>query len=118
MRRVLVGLVLAAFFAAGTASAALPVWITRASYEGLVGARTACGVRVNTWQMATASHYPCGTRLTIWYHGHKARVTSEDSGPYVAGRRLDIWDQTARKLGFRNGQAFGVRTVTFVVGWH
>jgi len=118
VRRALLGLALAVFVAASPAAGALPVWVTHASYEGLVGHRTACGVRITTTRLATASHYPCGTRLTIWYHGHKARVTSEDSGPYVYGRRLDIWDATARKLGFRNGHAFGVRTVTFVYGWH
>lgn len=88
-----------------------------ASYEGYIGDWGACGIRVNTWQLATASHYPCGTRITIRYGRHVAYAVTEDHGPYVYGRSLDIWDATARRLGFRNGDAFGVRRVLMTLGW-
>lgn len=94
------------------ASAALPILITRASYEGLVGYRDACGGRVNTWQVATASRYACGTRIRIQYGRRWVIAVTRDHGPYVPGRSLDIWTATARRLGFASGAAFGVRTVT------
>ena len=95
--------------------AALPRWVTFASYEGLVGSRTACGGRVDASSVSTASLYPCGTRIRIWYGRRSVVAVTRDHGPFIPGRRLDVWDGTVRALGFRNGNAWGVRRVTFQV---
>ena len=43
---------------------------------------------------------PCGTMLTLRYHGHSVRVPVVDRGPYVAGREFDLTPATKARLGF------------------
>jgi hypothetical protein len=108
---------LAAYGLVSVASPA-PRWrATIASYEGLVGYRDACGGRVDTQTLGLASHYPCGTVIWVRYGKHVVRAVTKDHGPYGDPRRaLDIWDATARGLGFRSGHAFGLRHVSMAVG--
>lgn len=116
MRRALATLIAAlvgcSIASAGTARPRTVV----ASYEGLVGYRDACGGRVNTTTRGLASHYRCGTRITLRYGRHVVHAVTTDHGPYVYGRSLDLWTATVRGLGFRSGAAFGVRRVVMVVG--
>ncbi len=41
---------------------------------------------------------PCGTKLTIRYHGRQVRAKVIDRGPYVAGRELDLTEAVKSKL--------------------
>ncbi len=43
---------------------------------------------------------PCGTRVTLRYHGHTVTVPVVDRGPYVAGRDFDLTTATRDRLHF------------------
>ena len=42
---------------------------------------------------------PCGTKLTIRYHGRQVKAKVIDRGPYVAGREFDLTEAVKTKLG-------------------
>ncbi len=90
----------------------------QASYEGLDGARTACGVAVSPHVLGLASRYRCGTKITVRYGHHVVHAVTLDYGPATwTGRDLDLWDATVRGLGFSSGNAYGVRRVQMALGW-
>lgn len=61
----------------------------------------ACGGLLTSSTMGVANKtLPCGTRVTLRYHGRTVRVRVIDRGPYVAGREYDLTEATARALGF------------------
>jgi rare lipoprotein A len=71
------------------------------------GGSLACGGWLTSATMGVASRtLPCGTPVTLRYHGHTVRVLVVDRGPYVAGREYDLTEATKRALGFE-----GVGTV-------
>ena len=43
---------------------------------------------------------PCGTRVTMRYHGRSVTVPVIDRGPYSGTREFDLTAATKRKLGF------------------
>ena len=51
---------------------------------------------------------PCGTWLTVKYHGRSVRVQVIDRGPYVYGREYDLTQNNAETLGITS---VGVATV-------
>jgi rare lipoprotein A (peptidoglycan hydrolase) len=43
---------------------------------------------------------PCGSKVSLRYHGHTIAVRVIDRGPYVAGRDFDLTEATRARLGF------------------
>ncbi|MCW3040586.1 MAG: hypothetical protein JWM31_2491 [Solirubrobacterales bacterium] len=73
----------------------------RASWYGLYGSPLACGGSLGYNQLGVAHKtLPCGTKLTLRYHGRSVRVRVIDRGPYVGGRDFDLTGATKRALGF------------------
>ncbi len=65
------------------------------------GGSLACGGLLTSSTMGVANKtLPCGTRVTLRYHGRTVWVRVIDRGPYVAGREYDLTEATARALGF------------------
>jgi 3D (Asp-Asp-Asp) domain-containing protein len=74
-----------------------------ASYygPGLYGNGVACGGTLTTSTIGVAHKtLPCGTKLTIRYHGREATAKVIDRGPYIAGREFDLTEALRNKLGF------------------
>ena len=69
---------------------------------GLYGNPLGCGGTLTAGTVGVANkELPCGTKLTLRYHGHTVKATVVDRGPYVAGREFDLTSATAQRLGFR-----------------
>lgn len=88
-------------------------WVSAGSVTGLVprvaswyndGGSTACGFHAR-FGVANRT-LPCGTRVTIAYHGRSVVATVDDRGPYVGGRTYDLNQNIAGALGM-----YGVATV-------
>lgn len=92
--------------AAGTGEGAGRVVVFRhavASYygPGFYGGRTACGGTLEPGTLGVANKtLPCGTKVTLRYHGRQLTVPVIDRGPYVAGRDYDLTEATKSRLGF------------------
>ncbi len=92
--------------AAGSKAKAGKVSVFRpavASYygPGLYGGALACGGTLSPSTIGVAHKtMPCGTKLTIRYHGREVKAKVIDRGPYVAGREFDLTSATKSKLGF------------------
>ena len=43
---------------------------------------------------------PCGTKVTLRYHGRSVRVPVIDRGPYSGNREFDLTAATKARLGF------------------
>ncbi|MEI6663922.1 MAG: septal ring lytic transglycosylase RlpA family protein [Actinomycetes bacterium] len=72
-----------------------------ASWYGLYGEGLACGGVLHYNQMGVAHKtLPCGTRVTVSYHGRTVVVPVIDRGPYISGREFDLTGAVARKLHF------------------
>lgn len=72
-----------------------------ASWYALYGNRTACGQTLTRSTLGVANKsLPCGTKLTVRYHGRSVHVKVIDRGPFVAGREFDLTAATKRKLRF------------------
>jgi len=74
-----------------------------ASYygPGLYGNGVACGGTLMPGTFGVANKtLPCGTMVTIRYHGRTITVPVIDRGPYVAGRDFDLTEATRDELGF------------------
>jgi rare lipoprotein A (peptidoglycan hydrolase) len=68
---------------------------------GFYGRRTACGQTLTTTTLGVANKsLPCGTKVTLAYHGHYAIARVIDRGPYAAGYTFDLTSATAKALGF------------------
>lgn len=69
---------------------------------GLYGNPLGCGGTLTTGTIGVAHKtLPCGTKLTLRYHGRTVNATVVDRGPFVAGREFDLTAATAQRLGFR-----------------
>jgi rare lipoprotein A len=68
---------------------------------GFYGSRTACGGTMSPTRLGVANKsLPCGTRVSLRYHGRSVTVPVIDRGPYVGAREFDLTVATKRKLGF------------------
>ena len=69
------------------------------------GRRTACGgvIRPETIGVSHPT-LPCGARVFITYHGQTVLAQVVDRGPFVPGRKFDLTDALARRLGLRGVQ--------------
>lgn len=73
-----------------------------ASYygPGFFGNRTACGQTLTKKTVGVAhKKLPCGTRVVFAHEGRWVRAKVIDRGPYVAGRKWDLTQKLAKKLG-------------------
>jgi rare lipoprotein A len=74
-----------------------------ASYygPGLYGNGTACGKTLTPSTVGVANRtLPCGTRVTLRYHGRTVTVPVIDRGPFAGNREYDLTAATKAKLGF------------------
>ncbi len=91
--------------AAGSKAKAGKVTVFRAAEAswygpGLYGNGVACGGTLTPTTMGVANKtLPCGTKLTIRYHGRQVKAKVIDRGPYVAGREFDLTEAVKNKLG-------------------
>ena len=68
---------------------------------GLYGNPTACGGTLTPSTMGVANKsLPCGTKLTLRYHGESVKVEVIDRGPYAGDREFDLTAAVKQKLGF------------------
>jgi hypothetical protein len=68
---------------------------------GFYGGPLACGGTLSRRTLGVAHKtLPCGTKVTLRYHGRMVRVSVIDRGPYVAGREYDLTAATKERLGF------------------
>jgi rare lipoprotein A len=68
---------------------------------GLYGQHLACGGTLSAGTLGVAhKSLPCGTKVTLHYHGRTVRVPVVDRGPYVSGREFDLTAATKQRLGF------------------
>jgi rare lipoprotein A len=68
---------------------------------GLYGNGLACGGTLTPGTIGVAhKSLPCGTQLTLRYHGKSVEVQVIDRGPYVGGREFDLTAATKQRLGF------------------
>jgi len=83
-----------------------------------VGGPLACGGRLTNHMMGVAHKtLPCGTRLTMRYHGRKVHVVVRDRGPYVYGRDFDLMPAVYHRFGFRTANDWGHRRLRYTRGW-
>jgi len=74
--------------------------LAEASWYG-GGGSLACGGSLTSATLGVANKtLPCGTLVTLHYHGRTVRVPVVDRGPYVAGREFDLTEATKQALGF------------------
>ena len=67
---------------------------------GFEGAVTASGDIYNYGDYTAASlQYPMGTELLVSYGGYSTVVVVNDTGPYVAGREIDLSQAAAEEIG-------------------
>ena len=67
---------------------------------GFWGKTTACGQTL-TKKMVGVAHkkLPCGTRVVFAHQGRWARAKVIDRGPYITGRKWDLTQRLAERLG-------------------
>ncbi len=74
-----------------------------ASYygPGLYGNGVACGGTLSPGTLGVANKtLPCGSRVTLRYHGKTVTVPVIDRGPFAGNREYDLTAATKAKLGF------------------
>jgi rare lipoprotein A len=74
-----------------------------ASYygPGLYGGGLACGGTLSPGKLGVANKtLPCGSKVTLRYHGKTVTVPVIDRGPYAGNREYDLTVATKAKLGF------------------
>jgi rare lipoprotein A (peptidoglycan hydrolase) len=74
----------------------------RASWygPGFWGNRTACGKKLRKTTVGVAHRkLPCGSRVVLAYGGRWVRAKVIDRGPYVNGRKWDLTQALAMRLG-------------------
>ncbi len=68
---------------------------------GLYGGHLACGGTLTASKLGVANKsLPCGTKVTLRYHGRSVTVPVIDRGPYSGAREFDLTAATKHKLGF------------------
>lgn len=75
---------------------------------GFEGHKTATGERFSAHKMtAAAKGLPLGSRVVVTNlsNGRSATVRINDCGPYRKGRKLDLSEHAARKIGLVDGTA-------------
>lgn len=87
----------------------------QASYygPGFFGNQTACGQTLTKKTIGVAHRkLPCGTRVVFAYNGVWTRAKVIDRGPFIPGRKWDLTQRLAQRLGT---MPVGIATVKAVV---
>jgi hypothetical protein len=89
----------------GTATIYKP---TRATWYGMFGRKTACGVRLTRSTMGVAHKtLPCGTMVAVYLDGRTVEVPVIDRGPYAKGVALDLTWAAAQAIGMEGTDRVG-----------
>ena len=81
-----------------------------ATWYAMNGSRTACGKTLRASTIGVAHRtLPCGTKVTLEYHGRYVRARVIDRGPYARGVRWDLTKRTADKLHLTSAGADTIR---------
>lgn len=85
----------------GTPSGTATIYkTTRATWYGMFGRKTACGVRLSRTTMGVAHKtLPCGTMVAVYLDGRSVEVPVIDRGPYAKGVALDLTWAAAQAIG-------------------
>jgi hypothetical protein len=81
---------------------------TRATWYGMFGRTTACGVRLTRTTMGVAHKtLPCGTMVAVSLDGRTIEVPVIDRGPYAKGVALDLTWAAAQAIGMEGTDHVG-----------
>lgn len=81
---------------------------TRATWYGMFGRTTACGVRLTRTTMGVAHKtLPCGTLVAVYLDGRTIDVPVIDRGPYAKGVALDLTWAAAQAIGMEGTDRVG-----------
>jgi hypothetical protein len=81
---------------------------TRATWYGMFGRTTACGVRLSRTTMGLAHKtLPCGTMVAVYLDGRTIEVPVIDRGPYAKGVAIDLTWAAAQALGMEGTDRVG-----------
>lgn len=81
---------------------------TRATWYGMFGRTTACGVRLTRTTMGVAHKtLPCGTMVAVYLDGRTVEVPVIDRGPYAKGVALDLTWAAAQAIGMEGTDRVG-----------
>ena len=81
---------------------------TRATWYGMFGRKTACGVRLTRATMGLAHKtLPCGTMVAVYLDGRTIEVPVIDRGPYAKGVAIDLTWAAAQALGMEGTDRVG-----------
>jgi rare lipoprotein A (peptidoglycan hydrolase) len=81
---------------------------TRATWYGMFGRKTACGVRLTRSTMGVAhKKLPCGTMVAVYLDGRSIEVPVIDRGPYAKGVALDLTWAAAQAIGMEGTDRVG-----------
>jgi hypothetical protein len=81
---------------------------TRATWYGMFGRKTACGVRLTRTTMGLAHKtLPCGTRVAVYLDGRTIEVPVIDRGPYAKGVAIDLTWAAAQAIGMEGTDRVG-----------
>jgi hypothetical protein len=74
---------------------------SRATWYGMLGSRTACGVTLRRRTIGVAHrNLPCGTKVALKYGNRYVLARVIDRGPYTKGVRWDLTQGAAEALHF------------------
>jgi rare lipoprotein A len=80
---------------------------------GFYGRQTACGATLTRATIGVANRsLPCGTAVSILYHGRTLVVPVVDRGPYANGADWDLTSATAQALGIDGTERIGTIALT------
>jgi rare lipoprotein A len=80
---------------------------------GFYGRQTACGATLTRATVGVANRsLPCGTAVSILYHGRSLVVPVVDRGPYANGADWDLTAATAQALGIDGTERIGTIALT------
>jgi rare lipoprotein A len=81
---------------------------------GFFGRRTACGTRLTHRTLGVAHRQlPCGTQVSLQFHGRTIVVPVIDRGPYSRGVTYDLTYATAQKLGMQQTSRLRAATLQY-----
>jgi rare lipoprotein A (peptidoglycan hydrolase) len=81
---------------------------TRATWYGMFGRKTACGVRLTRTTMGVAhKRLPCGTMVAVYLDGRAVEVPVIDRGPYAKGVAIDLTWAAAQAIGMEGTDRVG-----------
>ena len=80
---------------------------------GFWGSLTACGQVLHHATLGVANRtLPCGTKVSLLWHGRTIVVPVIDRGPYANGADWDLTSATARALGIPGTETIGAVALT------